>query len=87
MFQSFGHIDEVQERQYNDTDEKHYFVRYGNENDAERALANEWEEMFVSAADLLHQPDHPLQNPPDQDSPANILNALNNDCFKAVFEH
>lgn len=43
--------------------------------------------ITIEAADQLHQPDHPLNSPPEQNSDSNILHALNNDCLLEVFKY
>lgn len=64
---------------------------------ANAALANVWHrignrKVNVKAGHLHHQPDYirapvnPLLLPPDQNSDSHILNALNDDCLREVFQ-
>lgn len=81
----FGPIESIQ------IHDSYAFVQFECQNAANAALVTprpmiKKRTITVKAADPSLQPDHPFNKPPEQDSTAHILIALNNDCLREVFK-
>lgn len=70
------------------------FVQFQQKNSVEQVLSTSSHivsdcDVDVLSADVWHQPEteikNPLLFPPAQESPSNIVNALNDDCFREIF--